>query len=94
MRALANSVGGDVSKLNTRAVLADGKLRSAEAPSVAPPVWFVFTGALAICTCLHGPYAAWIETQLPQSSACVPGVKLYCSTLMFPTYLVKILPPF
>lgn len=45
LRALANSIGGDVSKLNTRAVLADGQLRSAEAPSVAPPVWFVFTGA-------------------------------------------------
>jgi hypothetical protein len=47
LRALANSVGGDVSRLNARAVLKDGKLQTVEAPSAASPVWFVFTGVPA-----------------------------------------------
>lgn len=44
LRRLANSVGGNVGRLSTRGTLVDGELRSAQAPSAAPPVWFVFTG--------------------------------------------------
>ena len=39
----ANSVGADAGRLSARGILADGELRSAQAPSAAP-VWFLFTG--------------------------------------------------
>lgn len=44
MRRLAKSVGGNVARLSTRGTLIDGELRSAQAPTASPPVWFVFTG--------------------------------------------------
>ncbi|EIE23140.1 hypothetical protein COCSUDRAFT_47508 [Coccomyxa subellipsoidea C-169] len=44
LRRLANSVGGNVARLSTRGTLIDGELRSAQAPTTSPPVWFVFTG--------------------------------------------------
>lgn len=47
LRRLANSVGGNVARLSTRGTLIDGELRSAQAPTTAPPVWFVFTGVLS-----------------------------------------------
>jgi hypothetical protein len=47
LRRLANSVGGAVGRLSTRGTLVAGELRSAQAPTATPPVWFVFTGAPA-----------------------------------------------
>ena len=53
LRRLANTVGRD-SKLSTRGTLIDGELRSAQGPSSAPPVWFVFTGDLLLSPCVPG----------------------------------------
>lgn len=53
LRRLANTVGRD-SKLSTRGTLIDGELRSAQGPSSAPPVWFVFTGDLLLSACVSG----------------------------------------
>jgi hypothetical protein len=67
LRALANSMGGDVARLGTRAVLQDGRLCSAEAPSAAPPVWFVFTGVPLQRQPAHhtnvGPARCWCHSK-------------------------------
>ena len=54
------AVGGNVGRLSTRGTLVDGELRSAQAPTACPPVWFVFTGgALRPCSC-GAEQACWL----------------------------------
>ncbi|EIE22203.1 ketoacyl-synt-domain-containing protein [Coccomyxa subellipsoidea C-169] len=44
MRCWANSCGGSIARLSMRGTLIDGELRCCQAPTSAPPVWFIFTG--------------------------------------------------